>query len=214
MLVKPRSRSRCAEGAGLEEHHQPNDNQRRSSAFSGVLISLLLSAISTMIKSKAGAPSYVRLTPQPTHIRSGLAHTKVPHALLRGRRAPRRMGPILTLGISQPSPATVTHPPWIAVFLHVSFSRLSFQLRASRDHAGLQVAPQSNQELARHGDDRDAARSALEIADACLEPAAERAVGLIAQPSPGEFDHHRARLGIAGLADALVAIERPAAKWA
>jgi len=116
MLVKPRSRSRCAEGAGLEEHHQPNDNQRRSSAFSGVLISLLLSAISTMIKSKAGAPSYVRLTPQPTHIRSGLAHTKVPHALLRGRRAPRRMGPILALGISQPSPATVTHPPWIAVF--------------------------------------------------------------------------------------------------
>ena len=111
----------CAFGApradsGLDQHHQPNDNQRRSSAFSGVLISLLLSAISTMIKSKAGAPSYVRLTPQPTHIRSGLAHTKVPHALLRGRRAPRRMGPILALGISQPSPATVTHPPWIAVF--------------------------------------------------------------------------------------------------
>src|SRR6516165_7532696 len=52
MLVKPRSRSRCAEGAGREEHHQPNDNQRRSSAFSGVLISLLLSAISTMINPR------------------------------------------------------------------------------------------------------------------------------------------------------------------
>jgi len=49
--------------------------------------------------------------------------------------------------------------------------------------------------------------SAIEIANACLEPAAERAVGLIAQPSPGEFDHLRARLGIVGLADALVAID-------
>jgi hypothetical protein len=139
MLVKPRSRLRCAEGAGLEEHHQPNDNQRRSSAFSGVLISLLLSAISTMIKSKAEAQAYVRLTPRPTHIRSGLAHTKVPHALLRGRRAPRRMGPILTLGISQPSPATVTHPPWIAV-LFSSCLLQSLKLSAPRQSRSTSTA--------------------------------------------------------------------------
>ena len=52
-----------------------------------------------------------------TYIRSGLPHTKLPHALLRGRRAPRRMGPILNRGIFQPSPRTVTHPPWIAVLV-------------------------------------------------------------------------------------------------
>src|SRR5207249_6445330 len=43
-----------------------------------------------------------------TYIRSGLPHTKLPHALLRGRRAPRRMGPFFTRGVFQPSPATVT----------------------------------------------------------------------------------------------------------
>ena len=52
-----------------------------------------------------------------TYIRSGLPHTKLPHALLRGRRAPRRMGPFFTRGVFQPSPATVTHPPWIEVLL-------------------------------------------------------------------------------------------------
>src|SRR5439155_17159088 len=36
--------------------------------------------------------------------------TKLPHALLRGKRAPRGMGPILARGVFQPSPATVTHP--------------------------------------------------------------------------------------------------------
>ena len=99
-------------------------------------------------------------------------------------------------------------------FLPASFSRLCFQLCASWDHTGLQIAPQSHQELARHGDDRDAARSALQIADAFAEPAAERAARLIAQPGPGELDYRRARFGIAGLADALVAIDPSCRRFA
>src|SRR6516225_3325050 len=91
---------------------------------------------------------------------------------------------------------------------------LSFQLCANWDDAGLQIAPQSDQELARHSNDRNPTRATFEVADPFPEPAAERALRLIAQPSPGELDHHCARLGITGLADALVAIERPAAKWA
>ena len=123
-------------------------------------------------------------------------------------------GTNLTQGVSQPSPATVTHPPWIAVLLISPSVSLSFQLCASWDDAGLQIVPESDQELARHSNDRNPARATLEVADALPKPAAERAVRLIAQPSPGELNHHHARLGIAGLADALVAIERPAAKWA
>ena len=50
-------------------------------------------------------------------------------------------GTNLTQGVSQPSPATVTHPPWIVVFALVSSVALSFQLCASWDDAGLQIAP-------------------------------------------------------------------------
>src|SRR5215467_2215286 len=48
----------------------------------------------------------------PTYIRSGL--NPVPRSLMLGARAraPRGMGPILIRGVSQPCPATVTHPPW------------------------------------------------------------------------------------------------------
>src|SRR6516225_9766245 len=79
---------------------------------------------------------------------------------------------------------------------------LSFQLCANWDDAGLQITPQSDQELARHSNDRNPTRATFEVTDPFPEPAAERALRLIAQPGPGELDHHRARLGITGLADA------------
>ena len=75
------------------------------------------------------------------------------------------MGPILALGISQPSPATVTHPPWIAVLLLRVYTA-GLKDRTGRHQAGFEIAPQSNQELARHGHDGDAARPPLESADA------------------------------------------------
>jgi hypothetical protein len=60
-----------------------------------------------------------RVRPKSHKLISGRVcpRTKLPHALLRGRRAPRGMGPILARGVFQPSPATVTHPPWIEVLL-------------------------------------------------------------------------------------------------
>src|SRR6266480_1090514 len=84
--------------------------------------------------------------------------------------------------------------------------------RTGRHQPSFEIAPQSHQELARHGHYGDAAGPALEVTDAFPEPDAQSTTGLIAQPRPGELDHHAARRGIAGLADALVAIDRPAAK--
>src|SRR5213078_1387639 len=94
------------------------------------------------------------------------------------------------------------------------YTRSGLKERTGRHQAGLQIAPQSHQELACHGHDGDATRPALEVTDAFPEPDAQGAAGLIAQPRPGELDHHAARRGIAGLADALVAIDRAAAKRA
>src|SRR5262249_2528203 len=94
------------------------------------------------------------------------------------------------------------------------YTRSGLKDRTGRHQAGFQIAPQSHQELARHGHDGNPARPALKVADTFAEPDAQGAITLIAQPRPGELDHHTARHGIAGLADALVAIDRPAAKRA
>ena len=68
-------------------------------------------------------------------------------------------------GVFQPSPATVTHPPWIEVLLLRVYAA-GLKDRTSRHQAGFEIAPKSHQELARHGHDGDAARPPLESADA------------------------------------------------
>src|SRR6266480_7503856 len=111
-LVKPRSRSRCAEGAGLDERLRPADHETVSLSHVCHLV-FACGGVNPRLEPIAR----VRPLVAQTYIRSGLPHTKLPHALLRGRRAPRRMGPFFTRGVFQPSPATVTHPPWIEVLL-------------------------------------------------------------------------------------------------
>src|SRR6266436_7770337 len=79
--------------------------------------------------------------------------------------------------------------------------------------AGFEVAPQRHQELACERHNGNAPDSSLAIADALAEPDTQGAVGLIAQPHPGQFDRGRTGFGIAGLADALVAVGGAATEW-
>src|SRR5271166_4184992 len=83
-------------------------------------------------------------------------------------------------------------------------------LDAVGHHAGLDVAPERDQQLSRHRHDGDPPRASLQRADALAEPCRERAVGLVAQPQPGELDERRARAWIAGAADAAVAVQTSA----
>src|SRR6185437_14881358 len=71
--------------------------------------------------------------------------------------------------------------------------------------AGFDVAPQRDQQLACHCHDHDLADAALGTAGAFVEPAAERAVRLEAQPAPGQLHHDPAHPCTAVLADPLLA---------
>src|SRR6516164_6791500 len=159
---------------------------------------------------------------------SGRNLIPLPRSLMLGARAraPRGMGPILIRGVSQPCPATVTHPPWNwQVLLAFKFGGGSARVAdagvgsARLEHgagwhqAGFEIAPQRHQELACERHDGDTPHAPLAIADALAEGDAQGAVGLIAQPHPRQFDHGRTGFGIAGLADALVAVGRPATEW-
>src|SRR5215831_18119789 len=87
-----------------------------------------------------------------------------------------------------------------------------FEQRALRYQAGLEIAPKRHQELARQRHDRNAPDPPLQDAHPFAEPDAQGAVGLVAQPQPSELDHGFARLGVAGLADSLLARHRPTAE--
>src|SRR3954454_21822168 len=76
---------------------------------------------------------------------------------------------------------------------------------AGGDEAGLDVAPQGDQELPRQGHDRDPPDPALGGPDPGREPLAQGALRLEAHPQPGELDHHPADPRVAGLAHALLA---------
>ena len=73
------------------------------------------------------------------------------------------------------------------------------------NEAGLEVAPERDRQLARHGDDGDAPHASLLVADALAEPLGERAVGLMPPPQPRQLDHRFARPAVAGFGDPLVA---------
>jgi hypothetical protein len=72
-----------------------------------------------------------------------------------------------------------------------------------RHHASFKMTPKRHQQLACHRHDGDAADAAFRGTDTRPEPDAQIAVGLIAQPQPGEFDPGGSPLAVAGLADLL-----------
>src|SRR5271165_2148855 len=79
---------------------------------------------------------------------------------------------------------------------------------------GFQVAPQGDQKLACYGNDGDALDAALAGPDTLAKPDAQRTVGVVTQPQPGQLDHDGAGLGIASFADALIAADRTALEMA
>src|ERR1700756_3587287 len=79
-----------------------------------------------------------------------------------------------------------------------------------RNEARGEIAPQRHDQLAGQCDDGDALGALAGVGGAGAEPAAERAVRLMAEPEPGQFDRLVARPPIAGLADALLAIDAAA----
>src|SRR5580704_3647401 len=127
-------------------------------------------------------------------------------------RAPRGMGPFSTA-------ASFSHVE-IRSHIHLGFHKLllsAFDLRSSpfedgtlRHHASFKITPKRHQQLACHRHDGDTADAAFRGADTRPEPDAQIAVGLIAQPQPGEFDPSGSPLAVAGLADAPLARRAPA----
>lgn len=57
---------------------------------------------------------------------------------------------------------------------------LRLELHAFRQHARLDVAPQRDEQLARHGDDCDASAAPGQGADTLAEPGGQRACRLVA----------------------------------
>src|ERR1700757_2001302 len=73
--------------------------------------------------------------------------------------------------------------------------------------SGGEIAPQGDDQLARQRDDGDAPGAFAGIGRAREKPAAEPAVRLMAEPEPGQFDRLLTGAPIAGLADALLAVD-------
>src|SRR6202008_1809908 len=129
---------------------------------------------------------------QPPHqliSRRGTTRPKVPHARCEGAGS-KGDGTILYRGIFQPCRDPVTHPPWIHKLLLSVFDLRSspFEDGTSRHHASFKITPKRHQQLARQRHNGDAADAAFRGTDTRPEPDAQIAVGLIAQPQPGEFD--------------------------
>src|ERR1700731_173304 len=110
-VVKPKSRLRCAKGAGLDERPCPVDHAVVS--FKPYGTSCLLAQEWNPRRSPCA-----RAIPHRTNLYP-VGVSPVPSSLMRVREGEgsKGMGPILIRGVFQPSPRTVTHPPWIAVFL-------------------------------------------------------------------------------------------------
>ena len=79
--------------------------------------------------------------------------------------------------------ATSDYPPLIVGDGILCGDDRPFGCEAQRDEA-----PDCDQELARQGDDRDAAGSTLKRANTVSEPCREAALRLVAKPKPGELD--------------------------
>src|SRR5918994_7845559 len=112
----------------------------------------------------------------------------------RLRRDPpetRRCDPPMTKTVALPrSPPTGI--PTAAIPLHL-------QLRALRHNARLDVAPQGDQELACHSDDRDPPGAARQHPDPLAEPGGQGTPRLVSEPQPRELDEGFARPGVPAL---------------
>src|SRR6202008_1642549 len=104
------------------------------------------------------------------------------------------------------------HPPWIHKLLLSVFDLRSSPVEdgTSRHHASFKITPKRHQQLARQRHNGDATDAAFRGADTRPEPDAQIAVGLIAQPQPGEFDPSGSPLAVAGLADPSLVRRAPA----
>src|SRR5471030_393164 len=83
----------------------------------------------------------------------------------------------------------------------VDVARLEY--RTDGDLAVLEVTPQGDRQTACERDDTDAPHPLAGTGKALVEPAAELAAGLQAQPAPGELDHQPSASFVARLADTL-----------
>src|SRR3984893_6516260 len=86
-------------------------------------------------------------------------------------------------------------------------------LRSLRNDAVLGVTPERDEKLAGQCYDHDPLDSATGLPDSLAEPSRQGAVGLPAQPQPGEFHHRRSHASVAVLADPLLALVAPAGEW-
>src|SRR5438132_3646362 len=138
-------------------------------------------------------------------IRSGV-RSRYPDLSCTGEsKAQKRRDPSEGAGSVVPWLTTVTRLSW---FTSAVIARGRLQARtqhgAGGHHAGLEITPQRNHELARERHDGDPARPTLEVAHPLMEPAGQFAAGLVSDPQPGELDGELAGAAVAGFADALI----------
>ncbi len=150
---------------------------------------------------------------------------------IRGAEGAWGAGPILMAASCSHSPGRHTaHPGWLpgfrwrspfACFLrrfwsaHGCHRRISGggETPAGRQLAGLDVAPQRDQQLAGKCHDHDLADASFGTAGTLDEPATERTVRLEAQPTPCQLHQDTAHPRIAVLADALLTFAAAAVEW-
>jgi hypothetical protein len=84
--------------------------------------------------------------------------------------------------------------------------------RPFRCEAQRHEPPDCDQELARQGDNRDAAGSTVKRANTVPEPCREAALWLVPKPKPSELDERFAGSAVAGALDAPIAIHAAALK--
>src|ERR1051326_7031547 len=90
-------------------------------------------------------------------------------------------------------------------------SEPTFRMHAARKPT--RMRPIYETALVGHGDVGAAPPRLAAIGVPGVDPAAEPALRLMAQPQPGQFDRLGAGARIAGLADALLALDAAAAPW-
>ena len=88
----------------------------------------------------------------------------------------------------------------------VSGSTVSFDDRTLRDQPGFQITPKRDRQFTRQSDDHDAPDAPLLTLGAAMEPLAQGAIRLMAEPKPCRFDHGHPGQLIARLGDALAAL--------
>jgi hypothetical protein len=81
-------------------------------------------------------------------------------------------------------------------------ARSGFQDGSFGKRTGLDVAPQGDEKLAGEGHNPDLAGPGATAREALVVPMGEGAVGLVAEPAPGDLDGQAADPAVAGSADA------------